>query len=644
MFTTQWVDSVTNSSSQRYGYSASNIVGKRKFYPKYGASETETWCPIEISNMNYHETIDLMFKKSMKIVEIEVYETQSCGCCVKILSKDPFGDWIPLYIGKKKCQTNSSQIFMPILKQKEYSTFEVRLEFDTSGNFSHVAIDAVQIKGYEAPIQKILHVEDFKEFSLDILKLFNQKETPDFLIKVLGGKKPPLTTTTTTTTPSTITNTGASITAGDNNGENAVVIPIYAHRTILAGASEFFRQLICSSNKQELSVDHSSPEIVELVLRYIYSGFLEVTVDNVNGVIKCSENFGLDALKSFCFDFIVESVDKDTVCDLLNKATRKEFDFDPRGLINSCLLFIDENCMDVVHSDRFILLEESILLQILQSQHLSVDEIDLFQAVIEWTKKNEASAKQLDKIFRLLRYPIMSAYELVFIVKPTNRCPIDLYVQAVEYHAKPSKFANNINETQFQPRGSVSIKGAKVMTNKWLKMIVAWIGSQAGREISLWELFYQGSRDGFEALKFHNLCNKKGPTITIVKSTTNCVFGGYNPESWASNGKYVQNSAIFLFSLQNPVLNTAGPLKFDYKGGSQFGAYCQSTYGPTFGGGHDLYIADKCNTVNYSYSNIGTSFIVPTNYDAKCILAGAYNFTVEEIEVYGMRQYDSLPS
>lgn len=101
---------------------------------------------------------------------------------------------------------------------------------------------------------------------------------------------------------------------------------------------------------------------------------------------------------------------------------------------------------------------------------------------------------------------------------------------------------------------------------------------------------------------------------------------------------------MFLFSLQNPVLSTPEPLKMDYKGGSQFGAYCQSTYGPTFGGGHDLYIADKCNTLNYSYSNLGTSFVAPTGYIPNCVLAGAYNFTVEEIEVYGMKQYSGLSS
>mmetsp|Transcript_7087 Transcript_7087/g.6342 ORF Transcript_7087/g.6342 Transcript_7087/m.6342 type:complete len:127 (+) Transcript_7087:1231-1611(+) len=66
-----------------------------------------------------------------------------------------------------------------------------------------------------------------------------------------------------------------------------------------------------------------------------------------------------------------------------------------------------------------------------------------------------------------------------------------------------------------------------------------------------------------------------------------------------------------------------------------YAIYGYSTYGPSFGGGHDLYISDNCNTNNGCYSNFNHT------YDAKdqsgnnqSALAGAYNFTVEEIEVF----------
>jgi hypothetical protein len=36
--------------------------------------------------------------------------------------------------------------------------------------------------------------------------------------------------------------------------------------------------------------------------------------------------------------------------------------------------------------------------------------------------------------------------------------------------------------------------------------------------------------------------------------------------------------------------------------------YCNSSYGLTYGGGHDLYISDKSNINQNSYSNIGHTY------------------------------------
>ena len=38
---------------------------------------------------------------------------------------------------------------------------------------------------------------------------------------------------------------------------------------------------------------------------------------------------------------------------------------------------------------------------------------------------------------------------------------------------------------------------------------------------------YQASVHTFAAAKFHELCDGKGPTLTLVKTTGNHVFGGY---------------------------------------------------------------------------------------------------------------------
>eukprot|EP00347_Sterkiella_histriomuscorum_P011466 403372346 len=47
-------------------------------------------------------------------------------------------------------------------------------------------------------------------------------------------------------------------------------------------------------------------------------------------------------------------------------------------------------------------------------------------------------------------------------------------------------------------------------------------------------LLYQGSRDGFTAFKFHQLCDNKGATIAFVLSEFGKTFGGYTSVPWTS--------------------------------------------------------------------------------------------------------------
>ena len=49
---------------------------------------------------------------------------------------------------------------------------------------------------------------------------------------------------------------------------------------------------------------------------------------------------------------------------------------------------------------------------------------------------------------------------------------------------------------------------------------------------------------------FHKYCDNKGPTLTIVKTTKNKMFGGFTPLNWDDSGvKYDKNNQTFIFSL-----------------------------------------------------------------------------------------------
>ena len=59
--------------------------------------------------------------------------------------------------------------------------------------------------------------------------------------------------------------------------------------------------------------------------------------------------------------------------------------------------------------------------------------------------------------------------------------------------------------------------------------------------------------------------------------------------------------------------------------------YSNYNYGPTFGGGHDIYIADNAG---YNYNSYCSCHSYTSPYCNNNIWTGSQNFNPEEVEVY----------
>ena len=82
------------------------------------------------------------------------------------------------------------------------------------------------------------------------------------------------------------------------------------------------------------------------------------------------------------------------------------------------------------------------------------------------------------------------------------------------------------------------------------------------------------------------------------------------------------------------------PKTVKYSSDRAYSIYCRSSYGPTFGGGHDIHISNYASSNSKSYSNLGFTYSPPSGYShgstfAKTFLAGTYyNFTPDEVETF----------
>ena len=78
----------------------------------------------------------------------------------------------------------------------------------------------------------------------------------------------------------------------------------------------------------------------------------------------------------------------------------------------------------------------------------------------------------------------------------------------------------------------------------------------------------------------------------------------------------------------------AEPIKMPLTGtNNQNGIFCNSGFGPSFGGGHDLCIANGANANSSSYSVLCNSYGYPPHGNAS-FLVGQKNFMVNEWEVF----------
>ena len=97
---------------------------------------------------------------------------------------------------------------------------------------------------------------------------------------------------------------------------------------------------------------------------------------------------------------------------------------------------------------------------------------------------------------------------------------------------------------------------------------------------------------------------------------------------------YISTPNAFLFSLRNK--EGLAPFKSIVKKPSN-AIYKHSSYGPTFGYGHHIYIMNKANRNRYSHANFGYQnvYSVPSSVQNKqTLLAGSYRFTPDDWEVF----------
>ena len=111
------------------------------------------------------------------------------------------------------------------------------------------------------------------------------------------------------------------------------------------------------------------------------------------------------------------------------------------------------------------------------------------------------------------------------------------------------------------------------------------------------ERIFRASEHNFSAAAFHQKCDNKADTLTLIRTEFGKTIGAYSHYEWKSEGGHVNDSGrrACIFSLdmmEKFVPQGDGNLIFRHK-----------DYGPSFGCGCDIRIYDGCNNNNNSYAD-----------------------------------------
>jgi hypothetical protein len=188
----------------------------------------------------------------------------------------------------------------------------------------------------------------------------------------------------------------------------------------------------------------------------------------------------------------------------------------------------------------------------------------------------------------------ISSYTNYQANEPAGGAPDEDYI-AIGLTLSPGKWHDLLSDARAGdiPYGVVEIP-QPLLNPAQQNQLRTWIGAQGATFTSI----FRNDRTGTKtAADFHAAADRRGPTVSVMEvinpqtGQVVALIGGFNPNSWdAAIGHWITDTLgaarqPFLFNLTT---GTALEQRTDTYG--PYETYHVPQYGPTFGGGHDLYV------------------------------------------------------
>ncbi|XP_030829309.1 kelch-like protein 12 [Strongylocentrotus purpuratus] len=231
-----------------------------------------------------------------------------------------------------------------------------------------------------------------------------------------------------------------------------------AHRAILAACSDYFCAMFTNQMSESIQsvveLRGLKAATMEVLLEFIYTEQVEVTVENVQELLPAACLLQLKGVEMRCSEFLKEQLDSSNCLGIKRFAETHS----TAGLLAAAESYCLTHFSEITKEDEFLDLTPDEFSQLICRDNLEMsDESEVYEAVIRWVKHNKDERNdQLFSVLEHVRLPLLSPVFITDVVdtqplvKTSHDCR-DLVDEAKMFHLRPDRRAE-MHGPRFQPR------------------------------------------------------------------------------------------------------------------------------------------------------------------------------------------------
>ncbi|XP_078392744.1 kelch-like protein 40b [Cetorhinus maximus] len=180
------------------------------------------------------------------------------------------------------------------------------------------------------------------------------------------------------------------------------------HRLVLAACSPYFRAMFLSdleeSKKREIALEDVEPDMVEVLLRYIYTSEVQLSDNNVQDIFTAANMFQIPSIFTVCISYLQKRLGLSNCLAIFRLGLMLDC---PRLAVGARDFVCDH--FNLISKDQdFLQLSPNEIIAIVASDSLNVEKEEaVFEAVMNWAAHEESHLEALPGLFDCIRFRLM---------------------------------------------------------------------------------------------------------------------------------------------------------------------------------------------------------------------------------------------